>query len=298
MDQIRFNVETDPDDKVQEQTIELSLLTLAGHCYTVKATPSWTVRGVKDAITSQTRIASHQQRPLFGARVRRDAEILAALLPSEVFGLRAVFQMHHELLLVICVDEEKADAITSLVLGRTHLKNVDAKYHEDHEVVHAAVRFDGMQLEYAHGAARKDRSIVLSAIAQNGFALMFAPTGFNTEREVVLMAVKSSSLAFSLAEESLQTDVEFAIKAVSANSFVRDYVDKSVLADARFVQGVATYTWSTKSTCFRKPSQEPAFEDNGVKTTIPDKVKKSFCPFTCPRLAWCRMPTSKWTTMS
>merc|ERR1719482_1289241 len=104
-------------------------------------------------------IAYHQQRLLLGTRVLSDNDILGEILPSS--------QKCHELMLVLCHDELKADIITSLLSGTGNLMNLDTKYQEDPEVVRAAVRFDGMQLQYAHGAARKDRSIVLSAIARN-----------------------------------------------------------------------------------------------------------------------------------
>jgi len=270
-----MDIETHAENKVQEQIIDLSVLTIAGHCYTVSAMASWTVREVKDEITCETLFAQHQQRLLLGTRVLSDADILVELLPSG--------QMHHELLLVICSDDSKVDVIAAVVTGQTRLRNVDEKYHEDAEVVHAAVKRDGMQLEYARGAARKDRSIILSAIEQNGFALNFAPASFATEREVVLTAVKSSSFAFTLADDSLQTDVLFAIEAVRVNSFVRDHLDHCVLADARFAKKA-----------FAKLSQVPAFEDSATNATTTAKPRKSFCGL--PLCAWCRMP-ARWTRM-
>merc|ERR1712072_1130732 len=138
-------------------------------------------------------------------------------------------------MLVLCHDELKADIITSLLLGAGNLMNLDAKYQEDPEVVRAAVRFDGMQLQHAHGAPRKDRSIVLSAIARNGFAMSFAPKDFNAEREVVLMAVKSNAFSITLADSSLQNDCNFAIEATRLNPFVRDYLDRCIVQNEKFV---------------------------------------------------------------
>jgi len=146
-----------------------------------------------------------------------------------------------------------------LVLGRSALADVDRKYQEDPEVVQAAVRFDGMQLAYAHGRALKDRSIVLAAIAKNGFALKFAPKGYSAEREVVLTAVKSNSFSFTLADDSLQKDCEFAVEAVHLNPFVRDYLDRSILSDERFVSALAP----TKPKCSLAPAlQAPASKVN------------------------------------
>lgn len=215
--------------------LELSVLTISGHCYTVVAVGSWSVKEVKENISNETMLAPHQQRLMLGTRVLSDTDVLAELLPTD--------QTHHELLLVICTDEVKADIITDLVTGRTRLSSVDSKYHEDSDVVSAAVRYDGMQLQYAHGAPRKDRSIVLSAIASNGFALSFAPKGFNAEREVVLMAVKSNAFSITLAAESLQNDHIFVEEAIRANIFVRDHLDigeKSKRTDPKIVSKLAT----------------------------------------------------------
>lgn len=211
---------------VQETAVELTIRTVSGNCHNVIAFSSWSVHGVKEIISGVTNHSVNEQRLLFGTRVLSDTEILLEFLPSN--------ETHHEMLLVISIDEEQADIITSLVLGRIGLRNVDRKYQENFSVVEAAVRQDGMNLEHAQGAARKDKTIVLAAVVQNGFALSFAPREFSSDPDVVLVAVRSNAFSITLANQSLQTDCDFAIKAVHANPFVCDYLERCVLDNVEF----------------------------------------------------------------
>lgn len=215
----------------QETAVELTIQTVSGNCHSVSAFSSWSVRGVKEAVSGLTNHSVNQQRLLFGTRVLSDSEILLKFLPSN--------KTHHEMLLVISIDEEQANIITSLVLGRIDLRNVDRKYQEDLYVVEAAVRRNGMNLEHAQGAARKDKTIVSAAVVQNGFALSFAPPEFSSEPDVVLTAVRSNAFSITLADQSLQTDCDFAIKAVQSNPFVRDYLERCILDNVEFRRAFA-----------------------------------------------------------
>lgn len=205
---------------VIEQPVELTILTVSGHCHSVSALSTWSVHIVKEAVSGLTSHLVDHQRLLFGSRVLRNTEILQEFLPAN--------QTHHEMLLIISIDEEKANIVTSLMLGRVGLASVDHKYREDLYVVEAAVRKDGLNLEYARGEARKDKTIVFAAVAQNGFALSFAPREFSFEPDVVLAGVRSNAFAMTLAAPSLQASCEFAIKAIHANPFVRDYIDSQI----------------------------------------------------------------------
>lgn len=220
---------------VIDQPVELTIQTVSGNCHSVIAFSSWSVHSVKEAVSGLTNHSVNQQRLLFGTRVLSDTEILVEFLPSDLFGdTRVVRDTHHEMLLIISIDDEQANIVTSLVLGRVGLENVDRKYQEDLYVVEAAVRRNGLNLEHAHGAARKDKTNVFAAVVQNGFALSFAPQEFSSEPDVVLAAVRSSAFAITLANHSLQTSCDFAIKAVHANSFVIDYLERCVLDNVEF----------------------------------------------------------------
>merc|ERR1712072_339620 len=205
-------------------------------------------------------------------------------------------------MLVLCHDELKADIITSLLLGAGNLMNLDAKYQEDPEVVRAAVRFDGMQLQYAHGAPRKDRSIVLSVIARNGFAMKFAPKDFNAEREVVLMAVKSNAFSITLADSSLQNDCNFAIESTRLNPFVRDYLDRSIVENEKFVNAFSQtnmapgtwHKWDLAPSREAPPTRRAPASEANTKTKAPAAAEKhGLISCLLPRLKWCRMQSNK-----
>lgn len=215
-----IDIDIPSERAVIEQPVELTILTVSGQCHSVSALSTWSVHMVKEAVSGLTNHLVDHQRLLFGSRVLRDTEVLQEFLPAS--------QTHHELLLIISIDEEKANIVTSLMLGRVGLASVDQKYREDLYVVEAAVRRNGLNLEYACGEASKDRTIVFAAVAQNGFALSFAPREFSFEPDVVLAGVRSNAFAMTLAAPSLQTSSEFAIKAIQANPFVRDYLDSQV----------------------------------------------------------------------
>lgn len=310
-------VPSDGVDATQDQPVELSILSIVGHSYPVMATLTWSVRGLKDVLSNitGTNLPWHQQRLLLGSRILSDAEILGEVLPSH--------QTSHELLLVMCDDAVKTDLITSLVSGRGGLRSAERKYREDPDVVLAAVRSDGMQLEYALGPASTDRNVVLAAIQKNGFALSFAPHGFQADWDVALMAVKSSAFSFTLAAESLRSDCDFAIAAVRENVFARDYLDRSILDRPEFIKifgrtplrpgekkkketedsnqstRIANVSCTSNEYMHKNLSKKgPLLPD--TKEARPDSnPRRSFCLFCgcCPsgvcRLAWCRMASKR-----
>jgi len=275
---------------MSEQNLELCVLTLTGNTHIVPATPSWSVHGVKDEIATTTKIAQHQQRLLFGARVLSDTEILREFLPAS-----APNSTHgkHELLLVICEDEGKGELITSVALGQKRLTQLDRKYREDTDIVRAAVHFDGLQLQLATGVARKDRGICLAAVKQNGFALSYAPSDFCSDRDIVLMAVKSNAFSITLADRSLQSDCSFAIAAVSQNPFVRDHLEKAVLEKEQFVTAFTTTAAKTtvKSHAHEwvqhaEPQRVKLTEKlNGAETAKSDCCRRRFPWLSCMRLS-------------
>lgn len=217
-----------PENIGREETMNLSIMTMSGKCYSVEAASIWSVRQVKDAITELTpdQTAYHQQRLLHGSRVLSDRDVLNKFLPHG--------QTDHEFLLVICTDEDKADLIAKLMTGCAKLEDADDKYKDDFDVVEAAVHKDGLSIKDARGAPRRDGSLIRAAIAQNGFALSYAPPEMRKDQNVVLEAVRTSSFAITYADEELQKDCEFVIAACKVNSFVRGYLDHSVMENERY----------------------------------------------------------------
>lgn len=203
-----------------EQALALSILTFSGQSHAVEAQSNWTIRDVKDAITSITQVAHHQQRLLLGDRVLSDTDILGDLMPDIC---------RQDIFLVCCADDVKAGVIAEIVTGRRLLRDVEEVYRDDRDVVEAALFRDGLALQVVSGHLQKDRDLVLIALAQNGFALRYAPNEFCSDREAVLLAAKSNSFSITYADDALLNDRGFVDEAVHTNVFVKDFLPKGLL---------------------------------------------------------------------
>jgi len=78
----------------------------------------------------------------------------------------------------------------------------------------AAVKQDGMALQYADESLKRDRDIVLAAVKQNGFVCRYADKSLRRDSEFVLSAVKRNGSALRLADESLKRDRGVVFTAV------------------------------------------------------------------------------------
>ena len=72
------------------------------------------------------------------------------------------------------------------------------------DVVHAAVRRDGLALEFAPVDLRADAATVRVAVAQNGDALRFAAPELRADKELVLLAVRSQGRALQHAAKPVR----------------------------------------------------------------------------------------------
>ena len=72
----------------------------------------------------------------------------------------------------------------------------------------AAVKADGMALEYASPELRADREVVLAAVQQYGLVLTYASKELRADREVVLAAVRQDGRAIYSASPELRADRE------------------------------------------------------------------------------------------
>ena len=64
--------------------------------------------------------------------------------------------------------------------------DVDEKLQGDKEIVLAAVKKDGLDLEHADAKLVADKEIVLAAVKQNGYALEHADAKLKADKEIVL----------------------------------------------------------------------------------------------------------------
>lgn len=83
------------------------------------------------------------------------------------------------------------------------LKNIDPKLLVNHEIILAAVRQNGLALEFAHFAQQDNIDIVIEAVTQNGLALQFASERLKNCTKIVLAAVHQNPKAFDFAGKQI-----------------------------------------------------------------------------------------------
>lgn len=99
----------------------------------------------------------------------------------------------------------------------------------------AAVRHNGMALEYAHPDLKKDKEVVLVAIKQNGMALQFANSSLRKNKEIVLSAIRSKGKAFVFASPALKNNKQFILNAIHSNDTVFKYIGRAFQADKKII---------------------------------------------------------------
>ena len=130
------------------------------------------------------------------------------------------------------------------------LRYASQRLQDDHDVVHAAVRKNGLNLKYASYHLRRDFDIVTAAIEENGEAFRYCLPGevkdhllsdrnlvlnriiknawndstfktcldrFQTDQEMILEALASSNIDWSLIPQNLRESREFVKNAVKRN---------------------------------------------------------------------------------
>lgn len=109
------------------------------------------------------------------------------------------------------------------------------KFNADKEIVLAAVKNDGLALEYACEELRADREIVLTAVKNDSLALRFACEKFKSDREIVLAAVKKNGYALEYASNKLKTDKEVVFVAIKDGWASLEYASDELKTDKNFV---------------------------------------------------------------
>jgi hypothetical protein len=101
-------------------------------------------------------------------------------------------------------------------------------FQDDDEVALAAVRQNGMALQFANTELRDgflDKELVLEAVKQNGMALQYADERLKADKQVVLAAVKQNPDAIDLVHHCLRNDKEVWLTAVSNGKPVGVLID-------------------------------------------------------------------------
>lgn len=86
-----------------------------------------------------------------------------------------------------------------------------SKLRNDKEVVLAAVKKNGLALEYASTSLKNDSQVVLEAVKENGAALQFASKELRGDRKIVFEALKTYGDVAKFASPELKNDRNFIV---------------------------------------------------------------------------------------
>ena len=97
------------------------------------------------------------------------------------------------------------------------LQFVSKTYRDDPEIVLAAVEQDGGALQYAGKHRLQDKAIVVAAVSQRGSSLQLAAPHLRDDRACVLAAVSNDPLSLAHASIALRDDSDVVLTATSKN---------------------------------------------------------------------------------
>ena len=117
------------------------------------------------------------------------------------------------------------------MLGNLGCVGVQGPFHEDRDIVLAAVQQNGIALERAAEPLKADRGIVLAAVQQNGVALRYAAEPLKADRGIVLVAVQQEGTALEYAAKPLKADKDIVLAAVLQEGLALQYAAKLLKAD-------------------------------------------------------------------
>ena len=149
-----------------------------------------------------------------------------------------------------------------LMLGDLWCVGVQGPFHEDRDIVLAAVQQNGIALEYAAEPLKADRGIVLAAVQQNGIALRYADEPLKADRDIVLAAVLQDGKALRYAAEPLKADRGIVLAAVQQKGWALQYAAKPLKADRDIV--LAAVQQNGIATLALRYADEPLKADRGI----------------------------------
>ena len=126
----------------------------------------------------------------------------------------------------------RGEALAAVKADGLALQYASPELQADREVALAAVQQRGWALECASEELRADREVALAAVRQDGWALRYASEELQADREVVLVAVQQDGrAALMYASEELRADREVALAAVQQDGLALKHASAELQAD-------------------------------------------------------------------
>ena len=116
----------------------------------------------------------------------------------------------------------------------------DIDVHSMKDEVLAAVKQNGLALEYASDTLKNHRQIVLAAVRQHGSALYHASETLKNNHQIVLAAVTQNGWMLEHASEKLKNDRQIVLAAVTQNGRALGHASDTLKKDRNFVLAAVT----------------------------------------------------------
>jgi len=206
------------------ESLKLSISSLGGHVCTVLPDCRSTIADVKTLIEKSADIPAREQRLVLRCSELRDSEMLQTCLQGSLS------------IVLLRRDPETASWIEGAAMG-WDLAVAPDDIRNDQEVVHAAVKRNGMQFAFASDDLRDDRDTAMLAILSSGGRVFkFCSERLRRDRDLLQFALDPypgayASDALMHASDDLRNDKVFVLEVVERNVFLLRQVPSNLQHD-------------------------------------------------------------------
>jgi len=205
----------------QQGGLKLSISSLAGHICTVQPDCRSTVADVKTLIEKSADIPFREQRLVLSCTELNDGEILQTCLQgsSSIVLLRR--------------STEQASWIEG-VSGDWQLSAAPHNIRNDPEVVHAAVKQNGMQFAFASDDLRDDKDMAMLAIQSSGGRVsQYCGERLRGDRELLLCAInhRFPGQALMHASDELRNDKVLLLPVIERDRYQTCHISPNLQGD-------------------------------------------------------------------
>lgn len=172
-------------------------------------------------------------------------------------------------------DEE---IIAGLESGELGLDDLPPEYRNKKNIVMAAVKINGYDLQFASKALRDEEDVALAAVENAGGAIQYGSENVKNKKNIFIAAVKNDGTALYHAPDKFQQDKDVALAGVKNNWRVIQYLPKHLQEDKDIIQTTKNNLFELKddlNSFFIDPRLYPTLvNDPEIKCLIKAAEKK------------------------
>lgn len=135
---------------------------------------------------------------------------------------------------------EKEKRIADIQQGLVEFSTLSDVEKNDSDILLAAIRSNGVALEYASPSQKMNRAIVLEAIRSNGLALQYAPKPLQADFEIVLTAVQNEGNSLQYADPTLKANPTIVRAAITQRGRSLEYASDTIRNTPEIVLAAVT----------------------------------------------------------